>query len=477
MTRSKSININGYDVAIVGAGMAGLVAAIEAAGAHACILDKLPPMIGKDIRAIIPGGRGNETSRAGGGGLARFTLGALIDELLKQHNERGWGRVDMDLLRTYLENLPGDCRWLRDDLRVPFMESKTVYATSRIKGRGPALIKMLYKAVEERGVDIWFETKALKLLTDKTGKINGIRLKNAGGVADLKARNVILATGGFEGNHEMMLKYVGPEITYGTILTGCATNTGDGHLMAQEIGAQFSNMSVCHIRTTDKFYGEGPSRHMRLIYPLGIYVNIDCQRFVDEGISDSDTIANSIACQPGNQAALIFDEKARARYPEVYKAYPRAKEVIQAADSIEELAAKIDLSPANLKNTIAQFNESVKDGQATGLPVPKTQNALKIDTPPFYCFYPVLPGLNHPLGGLRINNRAQVLDRDNSPIPGLYAAGSIVNWCFGKPYTAAGVRMFRGSYHAGESSGLATALVFGRIAGREAAGKILNTRQ
>jgi tricarballylate dehydrogenase len=247
--------------------------------------------------------------------------------------------------------------------------------------------------------------------------------------------------------------------------------------MALEVGAQMSNLSVCHIRTTDKFFGEGPSRHMRLIYPLGIYLNKECQRFIDEGVSDSDTIANSIAYQPGSKAALIFDDKTRAKFPEVYEAYPRRQEVIQVAQTIEELAVKIELPPSALRKAIEEFNAAVKDGQAMGLPIPKTKNAYRIDTPPFYGFYPVIPGLNHPLGGVKINGSARVLDREDNPIPGLYAAGSIANWCFGKPYSVGGVRTFMGSYHAGDSSGLATALVFGRIAGKEAAREALQRKR
>jgi succinate dehydrogenase/fumarate reductase flavoprotein subunit len=469
----------GQDIVIVGAGMGGLVAALEAAaaGAQVIVVDKLPPMIGEEIRAHVPGGPGNETSRAGGGGLGHFSLEAPIGELLERHRVRGWGRVDLSLLRTYLERLPADCQWLRDDLKIPFMDRGPGSASTMIKGRGPALIGFLYGVAEKKGIDIWFKTKALTLLNDDMGAVTGVRIKNEKGVVDLSARTVILATGGYEGNHEMLLEYVGPEITYGTILTGCPTNTGDGHLMALEVGAQMSNLSVCHIRTTDKFFGQGPSRAMNLIYPLGIYLNKECQRFIDEGVSDSDTIANSIAYQPGSKAALIFDDKTRTKFPEVYQAYPRRQEVIQVAQTIEELAVKIELPPSGLRKAIEEFNSAVKDGRALGLPIPKTKNAYRIDTPPFYGFYPVIPGLNHPVGGVKINSSAQVLDLEGSPIQGLYAAGSIVNWCFGKPYSVGGVRTFMGSYHAGHSGGLATALVFGRVAGTEAAKKALQRRK
>ena len=459
------------DVVIIGAGLAGLAAAIEgaAAGAKVTVLDKLGPMVEQGIESIFPSGAGNETSRAGGGGLARFSLAASIEELLSRHVERGWGRIDPKLVITYLERVAEDCKWLRDDLGLPFEGGV-------VKGKGPAICPFLYQVAERIGVNIRFKTKVVKLTTDDFGRVTGVRMRSVRGVSGLEAKAVVLASGGFEGNQEMLLKYVGPEITYGTVLTGCPTNTGDGHLMASEIGAQLINLSVCHVRTTDKVFGVGPSRRLPNIYPMGVYINQDCNRFLDEGAADSDTIANAIVYQPGQQAALIFDEKARVMYPEEYEAYPRKEETIKVAGTIEELATKIAVSPEKLAKLIEEFNNSVKDGKAPGLPIPKAQKAYKIDTPPFYGFYPVIPGLNHPLGGVKINTSAQVIDRENNPIPRLYAAGSMVNWCFGKPYEVAGIKTFMGSYHAGASSGLATALVFGRIAGKNAAEEALKAQ-
>lgn len=477
------------DIVIVGAGMAGLVSAIEAAsaGAKVTVIDKLGPLPATDVRLIAPGKLGNDTARSMGGGLARFSPEILasklgdsgthqgdyiqsnvdtysdpIRQLCARHMEKNWGKVDSDLIMTYLERIFADCKWFRDELRAP-------YQYRMIKGGGPGLIAFLYKAAEARGIKIIFNTKATRLFIDDVGRVTGVQARSTKGLLDLTARALILATGSFGSNQEMMLKYVGPEITYNSILTGCPTNTGDGHLMALEIGAQLVNLSACHIRTTDKFLGVGPSRALPNIYPMGLYVNKRCQRFLDESIADSDTIGNAIAFQTGGVAALIFDKKAVDKYPNEYEMYPRREEVIQVASTIDELAAKIEVSAEGLNNLIKDFNNAVENGKALKLPVPKTEQAYRLDMPPFYGFYPVLPGLNHPLGGVKTNTRSQVLDRDGNPITGLYAAGSIQNWAFGKPYEIAGVTSYKGSYHAGASSGLGTALVFGRIAGRSAA--------
>jgi succinate dehydrogenase/fumarate reductase flavoprotein subunit len=330
----------------------------------------------------------------------------------------------------------------------------------------------LHGLAERARVNFLFDTRAIKLLTDDMGRITGVKVKTSDYAKDLKAKAVVLTTGSYEGNQEMMIKYVGPDITYGTVITGCQTNTGDGHLMALEIGAQLINGSVCHIRTTDRFYGPGPTRHLHNIYHFGIFINRDCNRFIDECTADSDMIANAIAFQPGQVATLIFDEKARNIYPREYETYPRKEDIIQKVHTIQEMAEVIEVSPSRLRKLIEEFNASIKDDKALGLNIPKTSRALPIDTPPFYCFHPVVPGLNHPLGGLKINTKAQVLDRENNPIPGLYAAGSIVNWAFGRSFLVGDVISYKGSYHAGKSSGLATALVFGRAAGRSAAAEI-----
>ena len=462
------------DVLILGAGLAGLTAAVEAAakGARVTVLDKMEPMVGKKVNKLYaPGGAANDTYRAGGGGLSRFSLEGPIDELLERHQARGAGRVDTVLLRAYLERVDKDCRWLRDDLKMPY-HNKNGAHKGRVLGKGPAICSFFYKLCAERGVRIFFQTKALKLLTEGT-KVMGARVRSKEGEFDFKAKTVVLATGSFTGNQEMMLKYVGPDITYLPLITGSTYNTGDGLIMAAALGAQLNNLTVCHIRTTDKLLGEGPSRGLLNLYHSGIYINRNGQRFLDEGISDSDTIGNAIAYQPDHEAALIFDDKARALHREEFEAYPHKNHVMQVADSLAELAVKIKVAPEGLIKTITDFNRQVQDGQALNLPIPKTAHALTVDRAPYYALYPVWPGLNHPLGGLKINTKTQVLNLENEPIPGLYAAGSIVNWAFGKPYEIAGVKTYKGSYHAGSSSGFGTALVFGRLAGKYAAQEAL----
>ena len=481
------------DVVILGAGLAGLVAAIEARahGADALVLDRLPPPGRWNAVTQLPGGIGNDTFRSGGGGLARFAGDALVEHLLdgpgeieagrnpvdvliERHMRLGWGEVDTALLRTYCKRVFDDCCWLRDELKMPYDESGRT-----VKGLGIGLFRRLYEAAGERGVRMRFHTRARELLTDATGRIRGVRAidtskSDTGKTGEAQAESiecgaVILATGGFQGSRELLMEHVGATLTQDVAMVGSPENTGDGLLMAQALGAKTRHLSVCHIRTTDIYFGQGPSRYLMHIYPMGIYFNRRFERFIDEGVADSDTVANAIAFQPGASAGLVFDDKARAKFAGEYEKYPRREQLIESAGSIEELARRMHIDPQGLKQLVDRFNASIRDGRASGPNLPKSRLAVPIDTPPFHGFHPVRPAMNHTLGGLVVDgNSCQVLKMDGDPIPGLYAAGTVLNWAYGKPYEIDGVTTYRGSYHAGASSGAGIALMSGRLAGEHA---------
>ena len=471
------------DIAIIGAGLAGLVAAIEARahGAEALVVDKLPDPECWNAVTQLPGAVGNDTWRSLGGGLARFASDALVehlpggqdelaagrdpvDVLIDRHMERSWGEADSVLMRTYCHRIFDDCCWLRDDIGLPYDRTGRVVA-----GLGIGLFKWLHKTAIERGVRMLFGTRAESLVIDGSGAVTGLRASRNDETFLINAGGVILATGGFEGNREMLMKYAGRVLSEDVIMVGSPDNTGDGHRMALEAGAQIRHLEVCHIRTTDLYFGQGPSRYLLHIYPMGIYFNRNFERFIDEGVADSDTIANAIALQPGSSAGLIFDDKARQRYPEEYAGYPRREQLICTAGSVAELAEKMHVSPEGLCRLVETFNASVTNGRASGPNLAKTHAAVRLDTPPYHGFHPVRPAINHTLGGVTVEGEScQVVDAKGRPIPGLYAAGTVVNWAYGRPYEVNGVTSFKGSYHAGATSGAGIALMSGRLAAQKA---------
>ena len=228
--------------------------------------------------------------------------------LLARHQRLGWDSVDTALLRSYCQRIFDDCCWLRDELKMPYD------ATGRtVKGLGIGLFKTLYQRAIERGVQFSFETSAQSLVTDSAGRITGLRATRGGAPLEIETPAVVLATGGFQGDRALLREHAGTVIADDVAMVGSPENTGDGHRMAQALGAQLRHLGVVHIRTTDFFFGQGPSRYLLHIYPMGIYFNKRFERFVDEGVADSDTIANAIALQPGSVATLVFDDKARQR--------------------------------------------------------------------------------------------------------------------------------------------------------------------
>lgn len=462
------------NVVIVGAGVAGLSAAIAAAeaGAKTIILEK---------RAEV---KDSNTHRSGGNiavapekeldpNARRLTPEERATEAL----ELTGGNVDAELIKTWELNILDTIDWL-GKIGLKWEEKPSVYAppgrAKRVEGWGPGLNRQLLSIAEGMGCRILFNTKANKLLTGATGQIKGIRAQTKAGLRDFQAKAVVLATAGFQANQEMLLKYFGPGFTYNTRLTGSTCATGDGHIMAQEVGAKLVNMDQFHTRNIDRLWvtgstgGRGPFRHLWGIIHYCLLINKLGKRFIDE-TSQSDWMACSIMRQPGAEAAIVFDEHIKNMHPDEVDGY-KPQEMVVTAPTIEELATKVQIPESELVRTIKEFNDAVANGQAVGIDVPKKDCARRIETPPFYAVYPVWAGLNSTLGGPKITPRAEVVDRDNAPIPNLYAAGEMIGGFFFGRYltTEGGATYYRGNYQATCSS-LSTCVVFGRIAGINAA--------
>lgn len=466
----------GQDIVVVGAGCAGLVAAIAAseAGASCVVLEKAPDITDTN------------TSRAGGTipfamecevdpGTKRFTP----DEKVKEAFEIAHEHSQPSLIRACVENIDGTIEWLKKKglqfhgkkyLRSIKMESWA----ERAVGSGAGLNKQLLSMAEHEGCRILFNTRAEKLLRDKSGAISGVRARTVEGIKDFKAKAVVMATAGFQANQEMLHKYIGSDSAYKIKLTGSPFSTGDGHIMAQEVGAKLVNMDVCHSRNVDSSWVPGssglwgPVRELRKIIHYCIFVNKLGKRFMDE-VGTSNTMANSILFQPGQEIAIIFDEAIKAINPREVDGY-RPKEMVLKYATLRKLATGIGLPYNTLKKTIDEFNDAIDGDKALSLDVSKRACSMPVKTPPFYVIYPVWCGLNCTLGGPLITNKAEVVDRDDVPIPGLYACGEMTGgFYFGAPFTTVkGATYCKGTYQV-TSASLATCVVFGHIAGTNAA--------
>lgn len=337
-------------------------------------------------------------------------------------------------------------------------------------GGGPGLIQALYDRATRLGIEVRYETKATRILLDDRCAVRGVGCRGVEGSGEIAARAVVLAAGGFEANPEWRTRYLGPGWELARV-RGTRHNTGDGIRMALEIGAQpYGHWSGCHAVAWDanappfgdRRVGDLFQKHS---YPLGLIVNLRGERFVDEGADFRNytyaKYGREILRQPQRVACQLFDQKVVRLLREEY----RIREVTKAeADTIEALARKLEIDPEGLMRTIRDFNAAVEpgdfnpailDGKRTrGITPPKSNWALPLDTPPFVG-YAVTCGITFTFGGIRVNTRAEVLDTEDRPIPGLYAAGELVAGLFYENYPG--------------GAGLMAGAVFGKLAGAHAA--------
>ena len=353
------------------------------------------------------------------------------------------------------------------DGRFKFWGGLTVEAW----GGGPGLVESLYDLAQRDGIEVTYGSRALALIHDDNG-VRGVVVRNGGKTATIDGRAVILASGGFEANVEWRTRYLGPGWDLAKV-RGTRFNTGDGIRMALEIGAMpFGNWSGCHAvgwdRNAPEFgdlaVGDGFQKHS---YPFGIMVNARGRRFVDEGADFRNytyaKYGRVILEQPNQFAWQVFDQKVTHLLRGEYR-IKQATKVTGA--TLEELAGKLeDVDPAGFLEEIGTynaavrseipFNPNIKDGRGTrGLAINKSNWANTLDTPPFEA-YAVTCGVTFTFGGLRIGENAEVLNTDDLPIRGLYAAGELVGGLFYFNYPG--------------GTGLMSGAVFGKIAGTSAA--------
>ena len=390
------------------------------------------------------------------------------------------GRMDRAYVQRLAAEAPATIAWLTGH-GVAF--DRPVYYLSagppRIQpvGGGATILRELEHTARAAGVDIRYERAAERLLLDRDGAIEAVQLRAPDGAREaIAADAVVLATGGFAGNGEMLARHLGPGAeSLKPISPGTSFNTGDGIRMALAAGARTDgDWAGMHAEPIDP--RSGGSAPVVLVYPYGIVVDRTGRRFLDEGAGlvheTWEGLARTIHfATPGRIAYAILD----ASLYEIagYQRAIRSEVPPHRAGSIAELAALIDVPAAELQETIARYNAATigdaarfdathTDGLAAAadLSPPKSNWARPLDRPP-YLAYPLIGAIAYTFGGIATNPDAEVLDERGQPLPGLYAAGETTGHFFGTAPNA--VAMLR-------------ALVFGRIAGTRAVTYFLERR-
>jgi tricarballylate dehydrogenase len=492
-----------FDVVGVGGGNAALCGALAAreSGVRVLLLEKAPPHERGGNSFFTAGGF--RFAHAGLEDLRRDVLVDLTDEEAATVDVPPYttdqfrddlmrlteGLSDPDLADILIRRSRATVVWMRGHgVRWILMMARQSYHVGgkhrfwgglnvEAVGGGPGLIQALYEGADRLGVEVRHGTKATGLLLDGRGAIRGVTCRGPDGFFEVPTRSVILASGGFEANPEWRTRYLGPgwELAH---VRGTRHNTGDGIRMGLEVGAQpYGHWSGCHAVAWDA--GSPPFGDRRVgdmfqkhSYPLGIIVNVRGERFVDEGADFRNytyaKYGREILRQPQRLAFQIFDQKVVPILREEY----RIREVTKAeAKTMEELARKLEIDPRGLVGTVdafnaavgpGEFNPAVLDGKGTRGIVPAKSNwAQALDTPPFVGFA-VTCGITFTFGGLRVTPRAEVLDTEDRPIPGLLAAGELVGGLFYENYPG--------------GTGLMAGAAFGRLAGQQAADYVARTR-
>lgn len=283
---------------------------------------------------------------------------------------------------------------------------------------GSYMVPLLTKNIESNSsIKILYGAPATELLVDN-GQVVGVKAKGY----TVKAKAVILTTGGFGYNLDMVAKYK-PELT-GFISTNAPGITGDGITMAEKVGAKLVDMEQIQIHPT--VYKENASLVTEGLRGDGaILVNQEGKRFIDE-TSTRDVVSAAEIKQTGSYAYLIIDQKM-VDASLVIQGYIK-KDMTKKGDTIADLAKVLEIDAKALEDTLNKWNSYVKARKDSDFN--RTSFTEPLDKGPFYAIK-VTPGIHHTMGGLAINEKAEVLKADNTPIKGLYAAGEVTGGVHG----------------------------------------------
>jgi tricarballylate dehydrogenase len=458
-----------YDLVVIGCGAAGLSAAVsyaaEAKGQ------------GRTARIAVL----ERADREGRGGATRWTSSwfritadrQLDPAFSRTMEEVSNGLSDQDYCRTLAAEVSSTLDFLDNNnveviyFQQPFPNRNTGGGLGMPKGGGVAIVDGLAGVVDRTdGAEILYQTEAVRLSISDEGHVDGVMVRGRDGLLQrLGANAVVIACGGFEGNPEMLTRYLGARACdLPVIAPTLKNNRGDGLRMALEVGGDSAGQF-------DMFHGEpvdvrsAKPDAVLYAFPYGIVVNRHCRRFFDEGKDSFDATFEAIAFEiwrHQEQEAYFIGDRTTLGIPNV-------KEIILSdqppvtADTLEELAGQLGLDASALAATVAEYNAAagpeefnplVRDGKAaSGLDVPKSNWCFPLESPP-YIAYPLTCAITFTFGGIRTDSRARVISPAGTVIPGLYAAGEVTG-------------LYYHSYPAGTS--VLRAATFGRLAGAHAA--------
>jgi fumarate reductase flavoprotein subunit len=468
------------DVVIVGGGC-GLAAAVAAAekGASVVLLEKRRKA-------------GGNTAMAGGFLAAespmqkRMKIEASREEIFKASMDFAHWNINPKIIRAMIDKSGDTVRWM-ENMGLNFKDVSHFFHNQlpRIyhvpEGNGAALVKILLKRCKDLGVSIFCQTPAKKILLGKSGEVTGVLAEEKEKRLRIKTKTAVIVTGGFSGNKKMLRKYC-PLYTNNISLNGVPL-MGDGLNMAIEAGAAVEGLGT--LLAMGPFFEGSKYVHCTAIESYSVWLNSNGERFINEDSTIPSETANALNRQPGRVCYALYDEETKRIFMEegLYKGVirpyipltkmtelddylkkDRDEGKVRISRSWKEIADWMGADPKILRRNINEYNAYCDQGYDELFF--KKRSCLKpLRNPPFYALR-CGQAFHGTIGGIKISQLMEVLDKKDIPIKGLYAAGNDTGGWIADTYN-----------YVLSGTALAFAINSSRIAGENAASYISNKTQ
>lgn len=436
------------DIVIIGAGGAGLTAAIEATqnGAKVIVVEKMP-MVGGNTKYATGGLNAAETSVQKDKGIDD-TVAIFIEDTMK-----GGGNINNpELVKVLAERSAETVEWLMsigaDLTDVGRMGGASKDRTHRPTGGAPVgqhVVDVLYAKAQELGIEVLLESKVVEIIGDSTA-VNGVVVETANGNFNINSKAVIIATGGFSADNELVSQFDPALKGYGT--TNHPGATGDVLSFAKNLNLSYVDMEQIQTHPTVM-----PSNNYMITEAVrgngAILVNREGKRFVNE-LDTRAVVSDALLAQEGASGYLFFDQSVRESLKAIDGYYNKG--FLIEGETIEAIAAELNVDPAVLQETVETYNTYVAGGTDTDFARQDMPRSLSVG--PYYAVE-VAPAIHHTMGGLKITTNGEVLNDSDVVVNGLYAAGEVTGGVHGNNRLG--------------GNAMADITIFGRIAGKNAA--------